>query len=57
MNAEILADALNRSPNRYREVLAMADYSYWYREEDALIIVMADGANVICHHNIWTVQR
>ena len=56
MNAEILADALNRT-RHYREVLAMADYSYWYREKDALIIVMADGATVICHHNIWTVQR
>ena len=58
MNAEVLADVLNTiSPNRIREVIAMADYSYWYREGKALIIVMADGANVICHNNSWTVQR
>ena len=55
--AEILADALNRSPNRYREVLAMADYSYWHREGKAIIIVMADGASVICRSGAWVVQR
>ena len=61
MNAEVLADVLNRiSPKNYyriREVMEMADYSYWYREGKTLIVVMADGANVICRNNQWTVQR
>ena len=58
MRAEVLADVLNRvSPKHYREVLEVADYQYWYRDEKkSLVIVMADG-NVVCRDNLWTVQR
>ena len=59
MNAEILADVLNRtSPKHYYPVIAAVEYAYWYRDGGkSLVIVCHDGASVICRNNSWTVQR